>query len=104
MRIIGPKHPAVFVLIITVAHFIAVRFLEGFPVLQSRTPREDGVAQVKFLNEDVVFGRNEVAALDLLLAPRPSHLRDDFAGRFEDRSVVDENADRSERHLGGRHQ
>src|SRR5437762_279725 len=82
------ESPAVLVLVITVAQFIAVGLLERFPVLQGRTPREDGIAQVDFLNEDVVFGGSEVAHLGLFLVHGPSYLGGDFAGRFEDGSVV----------------
>ena len=34
LRVIGPKYPEVLVLVIMVAHLIAVDFLEPFPVLQ----------------------------------------------------------------------
>lgn len=84
MRIVGPEHPAVFVLVIAVAHFVAVLFFEGFAVFQGRTPGEDGVAQVDFLNQDVVSGRSELACVGLISVYVLSDLRDDFTSWLED--------------------
>src|SRR5579864_2478676 len=73
LRVVRPENPAVFVLVIAKADFVAIFFLQRRAVMQLRTPRKNGVAEVQLLHQDT---------------RRFPYLRGDFPGRLEEGSVI----------------
>jgi len=71
--IVGPENPPIFIFIIVEANSCAILLLERFSMLQVLAPRQDGVAEIKFVRQHI-FGR-----LDLCGNP---------ASRFKDRGIV----------------
>src|SRR5690242_14354126 len=68
LRVVGPEDAAVLVLIVAEAGSVSVFLLECRAVVQLRTPGQDGVAEIKLLDQDV---------------RGLADLRRDLPGRFE---------------------